>query len=122
MWSFVALSHLLTITTCAVLQPQQVSYDGYKVVRVSVGDDVDKVRSVVADLGLATWKGMPRAGAFADIVVPPHHVEDFVSRIADLSSTTMHHDLGAAMAEEAQYQIYVGTCVIRPPPHENGLD
>ncbi len=85
----------------AAAAAERVSYDGYKVVRVSVGDEEERVRRVVADLGLATWKGAPQAGGLADIVVPPHQVEAFDSRMAGLAATTMHADLGASIAAEA---------------------
>ena len=110
------MKHLAILSTyCALAsaaaaapRPQRVSYDGYKVFRVDVGDQVDKVNDVVSSLGLSTWKWAPRAGAFADIVVPPTKVDAFANEIADLSAVTMHEDLGASIAEESGFEAYAG--------------
>ncbi|KAJ0163190.1 Metallocarboxypeptidase A-like protein [Colletotrichum tanaceti] len=80
---------------------KRVSYDGTKVFRVSVGDEVDRVNGVVDKLRLSTWKGAPRAGAMADIVVPPADVAAFEAAMAGMNVTTMHEDLGAAIADES---------------------
>ena len=100
---------LLGTARAAALQPAKVSYDGYKVFRVSVGDEVDKVRNIVSNLGLSTWKGAPRANAMADIVVPPHQLDAFNSEIANMQFITMHENLGASIAEEAKFGVYAGT-------------
>jgi hypothetical protein len=109
------MKHLTVITSwlslasaATVAKPQKVSYDGYKVFRVSVGDQVAKVNDVVSSLGLTTWKGAPKAGAFADIVVPPTKIDAFADRIAGLDATTMHDDLGASIAEESNFHVYAG--------------
>lgn len=60
-------------TTTNYLEPQQVSYAGYKVVRVPVGNDVSTVVNIVEKLGLETWKPL-QAGTFVDVVVPPEKV------------------------------------------------
>ncbi|TID06472.1 Metallocarboxypeptidase A-like protein [Colletotrichum higginsianum] len=85
---------------------KRVSYDGTKVFRVSVGDEVDRINSVVDKLQLSTWKGAPRAGALADIVVPPTEVAAFEAEIAGMNVTTMHEDLGAAIADESSFSLY----------------
>ena len=95
-------------SAAAVAKPESVSYDGYKVFRVAVGDEVAKVNDVVSGLGLATWKGAPRAGAFADIVVPPTKIESFAEKVAGLDTVTMHEDLGASIAEESSFHTYAG--------------
>ncbi|TDZ27542.1 Metallocarboxypeptidase A [Colletotrichum sidae] len=86
--------------------PKRVSYDGTKVFRVSVGDEVDRINSVVSKLQLSTWKGAPRAGALADIVVPAGQVGAFEAEIAGLNVTTMHEDLGASITDESSFQVY----------------
>ncbi|OLN88091.1 Metallocarboxypeptidase A-like protein [Colletotrichum chlorophyti] len=85
---------------------KRVTYDGTKVFRLSVGDEVDRVNGIVNKLQLSTWKGAPRAGAFADIVVPPTEVAAFKAEIAGLNVTTMHEDLGAAIADESSFSLY----------------
>lgn len=88
---------------------QRVSYDGYKVFRLPVGTDASKVAGIVDRLGLSTWKGAPRAGSFADVVVPPAQVDAFRGEIAGMEAVvTMHEDLGASIAEEASFQAYAG--------------
>ncbi len=105
-----ALCGFLAIATGAVLQEQKVSYDGYKVVRVTVGDDATRINAIVADLGLTTWKGAPKAGGLADIVVPPQQADAFHSRIGSIEMATMHEDLGAAIATESSFGAYGGKC------------
>ncbi|KAE9580392.1 Metallocarboxypeptidase A-like protein [Colletotrichum fructicola] len=85
---------------------QRVSYDGTKVFRVSVGDEVDRVNGVINKLQLNTWKGVPRAGALADIVVPPEQVDEFNAEISGLNVTTMHEDLGLSIADESSFSVY----------------
>lgn len=111
---------LLTLSSCSALftavavatavqpRPAKVSYDGYKVFRVSVGKDVARVKDVVSGLGLTTWKGAPRAGAFADVVVPPTQLAGFTKEVAGLDVRTMHEDLGASIAEESAFHAYAG--------------
>jgi hypothetical protein len=99
------------VSAAAVAKPEKVSYDGYKVVRVAVGDQLAKINDVVSSLGLATWKGAPRAGAFADIVVPPTKLGAFTEKVAGLDVLTMHEDLGASIAEESTFHTYAGTCL-----------
>lgn len=90
----------------AVVEPRTVSYNGYKVFRLAVGDQVDRVNALVSDLSLATWKGAPRSNAMADIVVAPGQLDQFRARTAGLDMITMHEDLGAAIAEESSFGLY----------------
>ncbi|KAL8343581.1 hypothetical protein RB601_004224 [Gaeumannomyces tritici] len=90
----------------AAVEPRTVSYDGYKVFRLAVGDQVDRVRAIVSDLSLATWKGAPRSNAMADIVVAPDQLDQFRARTAGLDMITMHEDLGAAIADESSFGLY----------------
>lgn len=55
----------------AELVPQQVSYSGYKVVRVPIGNETSHIVDVIERLELETWREPHEAGAFADVVVPP---------------------------------------------------
>ncbi|KAK3368684.1 hypothetical protein B0H63DRAFT_79957 [Podospora didyma] len=87
-------------------KPEKKSYDGYKVFRVTVGHEINKVNGIVSKLDLTTWKGAPRAGAYADIVVPPAQLDAFNTEIAGLETLTMHEDLGASIAEESSFSTY----------------
>ena len=98
----------LSLVYTSVVLAQKVSYDGYKVFRVQVREDVEMVNGVIDRLGLATWKGAKRAGAAADIVVPPNQVEDFKKEIEGLDAVVMHHDLGASINTESDFHIYAG--------------
>ncbi|KAK2024406.1 zinc carboxypeptidase [Colletotrichum zoysiae] len=109
MKSLATLSALVATASAASVafeSPEPVSYDGTKVFRVSVGDEVDRVNDIVNKLQLSTWKGAPRAGAFADIVVPAADVGTFEAEIAGLNVTTMHEDLGASIASESTFSTY----------------
>lgn len=97
-----------TSASCAAIEPRTVSYDGYKVFRVAVGDEVERVNGIVRNLSLTTWKGAPRRNAMADIVVAPDQLEQFRAQTVGLQAVTMHEDLGAAIAEESSFSIYAG--------------
>lgn len=102
---------LLGAATAAVAAPRAVNvaeagpepvttYDGYKVVRLPTGADMDKVASLVGELGLETWS---MTGSFADIMVPPAKWEAFHAETAGLAgSKTLYEDLGVAVASERQ--------------------
>jgi len=104
-----ALAGLVALAEGATLAERKVSYDGYQVVRVEVGDQAPRLNRLVADLGLSTWMGGAKDGGLADIVIPPDRVSEFHSRVADLDTTTMHEDLGASMAEERVFHNYAGS-------------
>nr|XP_036574262.1 zinc carboxypeptidase [Colletotrichum truncatum]XP_036587701.1 zinc carboxypeptidase [Colletotrichum truncatum]KAF6780666.1 zinc carboxypeptidase [Colletotrichum truncatum]KAF6798643.1 zinc carboxypeptidase [Colletotrichum truncatum] len=109
MKSLAAVSAIVSAVSAASVaagSAKPVSYDGTKVFRVSVGDEVDRVNNIVSKLQLSTWKGAPRAGALADIVVPPSEVDAFKAEVVGLNVTTMHEDLGASIADESSFQLY----------------
>ncbi|KAH8899090.1 zinc carboxypeptidase [Thozetella sp. PMI_491] len=106
------LLSLPCFAAAAAVQQAKVSYDGYKVFRVAVGDEVAKVNGIVEKLGLTTWKGAPRANAMADIVVPPAQLEAFNAEIGDMQSITMHEDLGASIAEESNFGVYAAAASV----------
>ncbi|KAH8895379.1 zinc carboxypeptidase [Thozetella sp. PMI_491] len=97
---------LFPAANVAARKPDWVSYDGYKVFRLAVGEQVGKVSGIVDRLGLATWKSAPRANAMADIVVPPHLLDVFLSEIEGMQAITMHEDLGASIAKESNFNVY----------------
>ncbi len=103
-----ALSGLLALASTAVIDQPRVSYDGYKVVRVPVGTDASKVTEIVTKLKLKTWGGAPRAGRYADIVIPPQQIAAFDSETAGMEVIIMHEDLGASIERESTYSLYSG--------------
>ncbi|KAK3309410.1 carboxypeptidase A2 [Chaetomium strumarium] len=105
--SLLASSGLLAVASAAAVESsQRKSYDGYKVFRLKVGEDVAKVNNIIDTLGLTTWKGKPRVGAAADIVVPPSQVDAFEAEIKGMEAVTMHEDLGASIADESNFSVY----------------
>jgi hypothetical protein len=96
-----AISSLLTLAAVTTVSAERVSYDGYKVVRLSVGREIERVNSIMATLGLTTWKGAPREGAKADIVIPPEAIAAFTAQTVGMDAVTMHEDLGASIAAES---------------------
>ncbi|KAK1770165.1 zinc carboxypeptidase [Phialemonium atrogriseum] len=101
-----AISLFLAFSSAAVVQPRRVSYDGYKVLRLAVGEEAEKLNGIVSRLNLPTWKGAPRAGAFADIVVPPAQFEEFSKVVVGMDAIVMHEDLGASIAAESAFNFY----------------
>lgn len=69
--SLVTFAFSVGTTATTYLDAQKVSYTGYEVVRVPVGDNVSKVLEIIENLGLETWQEPHEARAFADIIVPP---------------------------------------------------
>lgn len=108
MRTVIALSALLASASAAAVSSPKVSYDGYKVVRVSAGADTDRVNKLVEKLGLATWKEARHAGSFADIVVPPSKLSAFHQETSEMETVTMHEDLGESIAQESTFHTYVG--------------
>ncbi|KAF2438513.1 carboxypeptidase A1 precursor [Karstenula rhodostoma CBS 690.94] len=84
----------------------KVSYDGWKVYRVTVGDDSSKLSSVMNKLQLSTWKGKVGHSSVVDIPVPPLQTLQFESGIQGYSSLVMHEDLGASIAQEEIFETY----------------
>jgi hypothetical protein len=103
-------SGLLALASAASIQapaPRK-SYSGYKVFRVDVGSNADRLNAVVDKLGLSTWKGRPRPNTQADIVVPPNVLEAFEAEVAGLNKVTMHEDLGLSIEDETTFGVYAG--------------
>lgn len=98
---------LLSCLALAGSTAARVSYAGYKVVRLPVGTDASKLTEIVDRLQLTTWKGAPKAGTFADIVVPPEAAAAFDAETAGFEREVMHADLGISIDEEAAVDAYV---------------
>ncbi|KAI4267089.1 MAG: hypothetical protein LQ337_008527, partial [Flavoplaca oasis] len=99
------LPFILSLVSSLIV-PRKVNYDGYKVVRLSTGSSLAKVKTLIKDLSLSTWNGGPKENAEVDIVIPADKVTEFESSTADLAKTVMHENLGAAIAEESDYSDY----------------
>ncbi|KAL9035342.1 MAG: hypothetical protein Q9180_004914, partial [Flavoplaca navasiana] len=99
------LPFILSLASSLIV-PRKVNYDGYKVVRLSTGSSLAKVKTLIKDLSLSTWNGGPKENAEVDIVIPADKVTEFESSTADLAKTVMHENLGAAIAEEGDYSDY----------------
>ncbi|KAL8788338.1 MAG: hypothetical protein Q9213_001735 [Squamulea squamosa] len=98
-------SFLLTLVSSLIV-PRKINYDGYKVIRLSVGSSLPKVETLIQDLSLSTWNGGPKANAEVDVVVPADKVAEFESNTADLAKTVMHENLGASIAQESDSSDY----------------
>ena len=105
MKSVLAVSLLLSVA-CAILVPRKADYDGYKVVRLEVGEHLPKVQSLIKKLSLSTWNGGPKEDSTVDVVVPAGVADDFDIEVADLSPHVMHANLGASIAQENAYPVY----------------
>lgn len=102
------LTSLLFGVSLAVVVPRKATYDGYQVVRLSVGEQLPKVKGLIEKLALSTWNGGPKENSEVDIVIPADKLADFEASTADFVSTIMHKNLGASIAKEADYPIYAG--------------
>jgi len=111
-----ALSSLLALSSTAFAasvppsSSQKKSYSGYKVIRLSVGQDVAKINDLIDKLGLTTWMGAPRQNGRADVVIPPGQVAEFEAQTKGMKSVIMHDDLGRAISEQEGYNVYAGEC------------
>ncbi|KAL8715441.1 MAG: hypothetical protein Q9220_000775 [cf. Caloplaca sp. 1 TL-2023] len=100
------LASLVSSLVSAVVVPRKANYDGYKVVRLDVGNNLAKVESLIQKLSLKTWNGGPKQDSEVDVVVPADKVSEFDANTADLSSSVMHENLGASIAAETIYPVY----------------
>ncbi|KAL8756833.1 MAG: hypothetical protein Q9184_004373 [Pyrenodesmia sp. 2 TL-2023] len=100
------LAPLVIGLVSAVVVPRKANYDGYKVVRLEVGDNLSQVKNLIQELSLSTWNGSPKANSEVDVVVPADQVASFDSSTADMDSSIMHQNLGASIAKETDYPPY----------------
>ncbi|KAI4169182.1 MAG: hypothetical protein LQ346_008990 [Caloplaca aetnensis] len=100
------LAPLILCLVTAVVVPRKANYDGYKVVRLQVGDNLLQVKNLIQELSLSTWNGSPKANSEVDLVVPADQVADFDTSTANLDSSVMHQNLGASIAKETDYPLY----------------
>ncbi|KAK5659583.1 hypothetical protein OQA88_785 [Cercophora sp. LCS_1] len=104
--SAILLSLAALASAASVRSHSAKSYDGYKVFRLDVGQDVERVNGVIDKLGLSTWMGKPKAGGKSDIVVPPSAVDAFAKEVEGLGLLAMHEDLGASIRAQEEYGVY----------------
>lgn len=94
---------LCVLASPAAHEARKVSYEGFGVFRVPVGDDASGVVDVVERLGLDTWKSSRKAGAFVDVVVPPEKRQAFGGEVSGIEGVeVMHEDLAASIAAEQE--------------------
>ena len=93
---------LVALASAAAVQPK-VDYDGYKVVRLGVGNKVDVVNNLIDTLSLSSWTGHARENGLIDLVVPPAHVDAFTAATHGMHTEVMHENLGVSIAAEAHY-------------------
>lgn len=101
--ALLAAAPLCAMANVAAPQPRQVSYDGYSVHRVPVGDDTAQVSNIVDKLELETWKSFKKPGSYADVVVPPEKLEAFQAEVAGIEGVkVMHSNLAESIAAEQE--------------------
>jgi len=101
------LAGLASLTlTSAIAAPKKVSYDGWKTYRINVGSDRAALKETVETLKLGTWKGSVDTSDIVDVVVPPTQIKEFQAKAQSFKATVMHEDLGASIAEEADFGVY----------------
>ncbi|KAK2741473.1 hypothetical protein FQN57_005606 [Myotisia sp. PD_48] len=105
--STLLVSSLLSGGALATAVNKAVSYDGYKVVRVAMGEDnFQEVQKIIKSMDLETWKNPKKPGSHADIVVPPSQISKFDQLVGGMDTLVMHKDLGASIAGEAVVSAY----------------
>lgn len=94
-------------------RPRAVTYDGFSVFRVPVGNDASRVAEVVDKLQLETWKSFRKPGAYADVVVPPEQREAFDAEVAGMEGVEiMHEDLAASIAAELEPAVEIKAAML----------
>jgi murein tripeptide amidase MpaA len=94
---------LIVALASAGAVPAKVNYDGFKVVRLGVGNKVADVTALIDRLSLSSWTGKPKENGVIDLVVPPEHLAAFDKATNGLHTEVMHEDLGASVAVEGAF-------------------
>jgi carboxypeptidase A4 len=102
----VALASLGLVSAATVTK--KVSYDDWKVYRINVGSNADKVNDVVSKFNLQLWKGKPSTSSVVDVMVPPTQIKDFEASTGDIETKIMHDNLGLSIADEDTFSVYAG--------------
>ncbi|KAI9843522.1 MAG: hypothetical protein M1837_006276 [Sclerophora amabilis] len=82
------------------------SYDGSKVIRVAVGDQAAKVSDMISQMSLSKWEGRAERNGHVDLVVPQGKLQQFEDSTSNMDTSVMLADLGAAIAEEGNFDVY----------------
>lgn len=76
------LAPLFINLVSAIAVSRKANYDGYQVVRLQVGGNLDRVNNLIKDLSLSTWNGGPKEDSTVDVVVPAAVVDTFEDKVA----------------------------------------
>jgi carboxypeptidase A4 len=87
---FLAVSLASLALASAAAVTKKANYDNYKVYRVDVGEDSNKLGSVIDKLQLSTWKGKVGSSKVVDVVVPPARILDFEAGVNGLSTKVLY--------------------------------
>lgn len=99
MIKLLSLAHLLLgYASAAALAPieEQVSYDGYKVFRITTGENLANVQEELQKVDVQTWN--IDVAQHMDVAIAPTDLSQFEA--LGLSTSVMHDDLGADIAAE----------------------
>ena len=103
--SFYIYSTLVLAQLGIALSPGQKCYDGVKVFRIDVGDDLKDVAAVedmIANLNLPTWTSSIVRKTHVDLEVPGKKLDAFKKAVDDshVKVSVMHEDLGVSISAE----------------------
>jgi hypothetical protein len=96
---------LLTLTAAAPqLHPRAAKYEGYKVVRVSTGDNLKEVSDKLAGLSYDQWNR--DTSKHIDLALSPNEARKIKDLGLDFKE--LHKDLGLDIASEGQWKPWPG--------------
>lgn len=98
MRSFLAAPFIFALASAAALRPREekIDYDGFKVYRITTGDNLAAVQEQLSDFALQPWN--IDVAHFMDVAVSPDQIEKFEA--LKLDTSVMHEDLGADIKAE----------------------
>jgi carboxypeptidase A4 len=91
----ITLASLGLVSAASVAK--KVDYADWKVYRVNVGANADKVS-----------KMKPASSDVVDVMVSPSQLTEFEAETQDIETDIMHENLGASIEEENQFSVYAG--------------
>ncbi len=96
----ISLTVLAQLALALAEDKTPVSYDGAKVFRAVIDDDVERANQTVSSLNLSIWTGRVNPNRFIDVVVPRDALATFEAQTGNWTKTIMHEDLGASIRAE----------------------
>lgn len=96
---FIIAAHFLlslALGTALPTREETVNYDGYKVYRVTTGENLTTVQDELSNFSFQPWN--IDVSKYMDIAISPEQIEDFES--LNLDKALMHEDLGADIKAE----------------------